>query len=130
MRYPTFSAREFPIGSGAIESTAKNLIQQRQAQAGMRWSTRGAQAVASLRALHRSGRWPTFWQSQPQTRLRLLRGGWASAPAPADAPAAAPAPAVALAPPLPGAQRIQTAGKPWWQRRAWPDRPVCPRRSA
>lgn len=73
MNYPAFRARKFPIGSGAIESSAKNLIQARQVLAGMRWTRRGAQCLASLRALHRSGRWVAFWQSQPQARLRLLQ---------------------------------------------------------
>jgi hypothetical protein len=146
MRYPTFRARHFPIGSGAIESTAKNLIQQRQTQAGMRWSVPGAQAVASLRALHRSGRWTAFWQSQPQARLRLLKGGRPATTAPtaprtdqppaaSAPPPAAPAPTAPPPPPVPassppGAARIQTAGKPWWQHRAWADRPACHRRSA
>ena len=73
MAYPAFRARLFPIGSGAIESTAKNLIQARQTQAGMRWTLIGAQQVASLRALHRSARWTAFWQTQPLRRLQVLR---------------------------------------------------------
>jgi hypothetical protein len=68
MDYPRFVARQLPIGSGAIESTCKTLIQAREKQAGMRWSHDGAQVVASLRALHRSGRWESFWQTQPQRR--------------------------------------------------------------
>jgi hypothetical protein len=147
MNYPAFRARHFPIGSGAIESSAKNLIQARQVQAGMRWTTPGAQCLANLRALHRSGRWPAFWQSRPQARLRLLPGGQLATSAapvappadrpPADSapPSAAPAPAAPPPPPgqeqpPPGAARIQTAGKPWWQHRAWADRPACHRRSA
>jgi hypothetical protein len=68
MNYPRFVARQLPIGSGAIESTCKTLIQAREKQAGMRWSHDGAQAVASLRALHRSGRWDRFWRTHPQRR--------------------------------------------------------------
>lgn len=68
MDYPRFVARQLPIGSGAIESACKTLIQAREKQAGMRWSHDGAQVVASLRALHRSGRWDHFWQTQPQCR--------------------------------------------------------------
>jgi hypothetical protein len=68
MDYPAFVARQFPIGSGAIESTCKTLIEAREKQAGMRWSACGAQAVASLRALHRSGHWAAFWQTHPQRR--------------------------------------------------------------
>jgi hypothetical protein len=47
MAYPAFRARQFPIGSEAIESTVKNLIQARQVQAGIRWSAAGAQALAN-----------------------------------------------------------------------------------
>jgi hypothetical protein len=68
MDYPRFVARQLPIGSGAIESTCKTLIQAREKQAGMRWSHDGAQVVASLRALHRSGRWDAFWLTHPQRR--------------------------------------------------------------
>lgn len=68
MDYPRFVARQLPIGSGAIESACKTLIQAREKQAGMRWSRDGAQTVASLRALHRSGRWGPFWRAHPQRR--------------------------------------------------------------
>lgn len=148
-RYPAFRARHFPIGSAAIERTAKNLIQQRQTQAGMRGRPTGAQAVASLRALHRSGRWTAFWQRQPQARRRLRAGGRASVPTapttaeadrplapgalPADPNAPPPATATPLPAPavsLPSTQRSQTAGKPWCQHRAWRDRPLYHRRSA
>jgi len=138
MNYPAFRARRFPIGSGAIESCAKNLIQTRQVQAGMRWTTGGAQCLASLRALHRSGRWTTFWHSQPQRRLHLLRPRkpWTRAatatrahpalvdqvaPVPAAPMPVAPVPvrpmpitaATAITQTTPAPTRSQTAGKPW-----------------
>jgi hypothetical protein len=68
MDYPRFVARQLPIGSGIIESANKTLITRREKGAGMRWTGAGAQAVASLRAVHRSGRWEAFWQSHPQQR--------------------------------------------------------------
>jgi hypothetical protein len=68
MDYPTFIARQLPIGSGAVESACKTLIEEREKGAGMRWTKTGAQAVASLRAVHRSGRWETFWRTHPQRR--------------------------------------------------------------
>lgn len=68
MAYPAFMARQFPIGSGTVESSCKTLIQTREKGAGMRWSRTGAQTVATLRAVQRSGRWDQFWQSQPQRR--------------------------------------------------------------
>jgi hypothetical protein len=115
MAYPAFRARCLPIGSGAIESTAKNLIQQRQTQAGMRWTRVGAQRLASLRALQRSGRWDRFWQSQPLARLRRLRAPAArpGSPAAHTSAAAITARRPTTAAPAPAAARIATAGKPW-----------------
>jgi len=68
MDYPRFRALGLPIGSGAIESTCKTLIERREKGAGMRWSESGAQAIASLRAIYRSGRWDAFWRTHPQRR--------------------------------------------------------------
>jgi len=68
MDYPHFVARHLPIGSGAIESSCKTLIEEREKGAGMRWTKPDAQAVATLRAVWRSGRWKAFWQTHPQSR--------------------------------------------------------------
>jgi len=104
--YPAFIARRFPIGSGAVESSCKSLVQARTKGAGMRWSAAGAQQVVSLRALHRSGRWDAFWQSQPQrARLRLVprvRRAPATLPTP-DATSARSAPTVVAPTPAPAA---------------------------
>jgi len=62
---PRFVARHLPIGSGAVESSCKCLVEARLKQAGMRGGVPGSQAIASLRALHRSGRWAAFWQTHP-----------------------------------------------------------------
>jgi hypothetical protein len=48
MDYPAFRAAGYPIGSGAVESSAKHVIQQRMKRAGCRWSETGGQAVAVL----------------------------------------------------------------------------------
>ena len=93
MTYPAFRARLFPLGSGAIESTVKNVLQQRQVLAGMRWTREGAHAVANLRALHRSvGAWTAFWQSQPLRRALVLRAPPLPATAVADEVATTQAP--------------------------------------
>ena len=68
MDYPRFRACHYPIGSGAVESTCKTLIEEREKGAGMRWLQQDAQTVASLRALWRSGRWKSFWSTHPQCR--------------------------------------------------------------
>ncbi len=88
--YPRFVARQFPIGSGAVESACKVLIAARAKGAGMRWSGAGLQAIASLRAVQRSGRWDSFWQTQPQRRSPYLQ----ACPRPQLAPAS-----VAIGPP-------------------------------
>jgi hypothetical protein len=105
MDYPRFVARQFPIGSGAVESTCKSLVEARAKQAGMRWSRSGAQAVLSLRALLRSGGWDAFWHTQPQRRhLHLCPR---ARPCPRRQPAPAPPPSTAsvaalCAPPVSG----------------------------
>ena len=50
MQYPRFRDQGLPIGSGAVESSAKHLIQQRLKRAGMRWSAAGGRALIALRA--------------------------------------------------------------------------------
>jgi hypothetical protein len=68
MRYPEYVRAHLPIGSGMVESECKTLIQGRQKQAGMRWRRPGSQAIATLRARHRSGEWERFWASAPHRR--------------------------------------------------------------
>jgi hypothetical protein len=57
VRYGSYRARGLMFGSGAIESAHRNVIKQRLKLAGQRWSRAGAQAVANLRVLHKSGHW-------------------------------------------------------------------------
>jgi hypothetical protein len=49
MHYATYREQGLPIGSGAVESAAKHLVQQRMKRAGMRWSDLGARAILHLR---------------------------------------------------------------------------------
>jgi hypothetical protein len=49
MQYPTFRQQHLPVGSGAVEASAKHLVQQRMKRAGSRWSERGARAILDLR---------------------------------------------------------------------------------
>jgi hypothetical protein len=50
MDYPTLRLLGLLIGSGAIESSAKHLVQIRLKRPGQRWSEAGADAVLALRA--------------------------------------------------------------------------------
>jgi hypothetical protein len=49
MRYSSYRDQGLPVGSGAVESAAKHLVQQRMKRAGMRWSELGARAILHLR---------------------------------------------------------------------------------
>ena len=56
MAYPEAKAAGLPIGSGAVESLAKHLVQLRLKRPGARWSRPGAQAILTLRAHLKSRR--------------------------------------------------------------------------
>lgn len=56
MRYPVLREHHLPIGSGAVEASAKHLVQQRMKRAGSRWSDLGARAILDLRCHLLSGR--------------------------------------------------------------------------
>ncbi len=45
------------IGSGAMESSNKTVVQSILKQAGMRWSAGGANAILTLRCYAESGNW-------------------------------------------------------------------------
>ena len=57
INYPAYKAKGYFVGSGAIESANKVIVQRRLKQAGMRWSVSGAQAVLTLRAKVESKLW-------------------------------------------------------------------------
>jgi len=63
MDYPHYLKRGWQIGSGAIESACKRVINQRLCLGGMRWGEAGADGVAHLRALYQSDpdQWDAFW---------------------------------------------------------------------
>ena len=57
MDYRKYEKNGWFVGSGAIESSNKTVVQRRLKQAGMRWSVNGAQYVLSLRAKFESELW-------------------------------------------------------------------------
>ena len=56
MQYSSFRNQQLPIGSGAVEASAKHLVQHRMKRAGSRWSDLGARAILDLRCHLLSGR--------------------------------------------------------------------------
>jgi hypothetical protein len=57
MLYKTYKKQGLEIGSGAIESAHRTIIQQRAKLSGQRWTMEGVQSILSLRATYHSGRW-------------------------------------------------------------------------
>jgi hypothetical protein len=55
--YAAYIEKDYFIGSGAIESGNKTVLQKRLKQAGMRWNTKTAQSPLTLRAKEASGLW-------------------------------------------------------------------------
>ena len=45
------------IGSGAIESAHRTVVQKRMKQSGQRWTKKGAQNMLNLRVLQMNGQW-------------------------------------------------------------------------
>jgi hypothetical protein len=70
MDYPRYVARGWHIGSGAIESACKNVVNQRLNGTGMRWSERGTHHMAHLRALYKSepSAWNDHWTRPPSRK--------------------------------------------------------------
>lgn len=64
MDYPTYVAKGWLIGSGAVESACKTVVGQRLKLAGMRWREAGTDGICQLRALFKSepGQWQAFWK--------------------------------------------------------------------
>ena len=55
MEYAHYRARGFPIGTGAVESAHRHVLQARMKRAGQRWALRCARRMARLRAAYRTG---------------------------------------------------------------------------
>lgn len=57
IHYATYEHNGWFVGSGAIESSNKTVVQLRLKQAGMRWSVDGANYLITLRCIFESGNW-------------------------------------------------------------------------
>ena len=57
MNYHRLASEKWPIGSGAIESAIRRVINLRLKGAGIFWHRRSAEAVLLLRAYYKAGRW-------------------------------------------------------------------------
>ena len=57
MNYPDYIEKNLLIGSGAIESAHRTVLQKRLKQSGQRWSEKGLTNMIKLRSASMSGYW-------------------------------------------------------------------------
>jgi hypothetical protein len=69
MNYAAYAAAAWPVGSGQVESSIKQLSTARLCGAGMKWSKAGADAVLCVRAAHLSGELRATGRRHHQTLL-------------------------------------------------------------
>jgi hypothetical protein len=108
LQYPDFLAKGYPIGSGAVESAGKVVVQARLKGSGMRWGRDHLNPMVALRTIVCSGRWAEAWP-QITDRLRAQtrqhqHDRWLRRHPPA-------VPAQAPAPPAPKLVRLSSAAK-------------------
>lgn len=107
MAYATFRAQGLPIGSGAVESANKLVVEHRLKGAGRRWAERNVTPMVALRGALCSGRWAEAWTAIARARVSQRRHAPATA-----APPAASAASVAIPPPLRSQPAIPVTPRP------------------
>lgn len=76
LRYNCFRCRGVPLGSGAIESTIRRVINLRLKGTSIYWTEDNAEAVFQLRAALVSGRWEEIVEHTRETIARDRRTDW------------------------------------------------------
>lgn len=80
LRYDCFRCRGVPLGSGAIESTIRRVINLRLKGNSIYWTEGNAEAVFQLRAAVVSGRWEEIVEHTREAMARDRRTGWCWTP--------------------------------------------------
>jgi len=68
MRYDLFRDAAYPIGSGTVESGAKNMVQRHMKRPGRDWWRDKANGMLAVLAEYHSGRFKKTWQLIRKTR--------------------------------------------------------------
>src|SRR5215470_11919557 len=71
MAYATLLAMKLPIGSGAIESAVRRVINLRLKGPGLFWCRASAEAILLLRSYYKAGRWKMLKQMATSPRALL-----------------------------------------------------------
>jgi hypothetical protein len=85
LAYPTFRGYGIPLGSGAIESSIRRVINLRLKGNGIFWREENAESMLQLRALVISDRWDEQMQSMRQYRKTSHLPDWHWTPLPMTA---------------------------------------------
>jgi hypothetical protein len=80
LRYKSFRCRGVPLGSGAIESTIRRVINLRLKGTSIFWTEENAEAVIQLRAAVVSGRWEEILDHTREAMARDRRTDWRCEP--------------------------------------------------
>lgn len=70
LRYADYRAAKLPIGSGAVESAVRRIVNLRMKSASVLWTEEHAEGILHLRAQSKAGRW------QELERTVLAQTGW------------------------------------------------------
>jgi len=75
MKYRLYREHGFPIGSGAVESAHRHVLQVRMKRAGQHWAMRNARRMARLRAAYRTAGAFEFHSAIQRAHRETLRLG-------------------------------------------------------
>jgi len=73
IRYAEFQAMGYPIGSGAVESANKLVVEARLKGSGMHWAREHVNPMVALRTMICSGRWEEAWPQITRRRREQTR---------------------------------------------------------
>ena len=76
LRYDCFRCRGVPLGSGAIESTIRRVLNLRLKGTSLFWEESNAEAVIQLRAAVLSGRWEERLEQTREAMAKDRRTDW------------------------------------------------------
>jgi hypothetical protein len=104
LAYPTFRADGYPIGSGAVESANKTVVEARLKGSGMHWAPNHVNPMLALRTIACNRRWAEAWPAicahlRAQHHRRRLARHRARHPLPSPTPPTA-LPMAQLPPPV------------------------------
>ncbi len=98
LQYADFQRRGFPIGSGAVESACKLVVEARLKGSGMHWEPGNVSPMVALRTVLCSKRWAEAW---PKIQQELRRRAYAQRLARCQQRRRQPEPVPVAAPPPP-----------------------------